>query len=470
MTPFRVECDLRDCEVDGTVPSDIRGTFYRVGPDFQYPSRAPGNIPFDGEGHVSLFRIADGHVDFKSRFVRTQRFKAQEAERRSLFGMYRNPLTDDPSVAQVSRGTANTHVVHHNGKLLALKEDSPPVLLDPHTLETLDDFHTFNGQLKSLTFTAHPKLDAETGEMIAFGYEAAGLASDDVAIFAIDRNDNVTWEAWIKVPYAALIHDFAVTQRHVALFVMPLAVNMDLIKRGGPHFAWDSSLPTWLGVMRRGGDGSDLRWFKGPERCAMHAMGAFSDGDRLYVDMQMSLKNPFPFFPNRHGEPFDPVAACGRITRLSVDLSQKSAATYDMEIMYPHVGYLPRQDDRYNTVPYRYGFMNTTDTSKPLLPGPFGMRGSNCYVRFDHQTRRTSAFATPDGAHLSEPCFVPRNKSAPEGDGYVVGIVDSPREGGRTDLLILDAEHLEDGPIATVKLPVRTNLQVHGWWMPACAS
>ena len=48
------------------------------------------------------------------------------------------------------------------------------------------------------------------------------------------------------------------------------------MKAGRVRFAWDSTLPTWLGVMRRGGDGKDLRWFKGPERCATHTMGMFS--------------------------------------------------------------------------------------------------------------------------------------------------------------------------------------------------
>ncbi len=467
MAAFRVECDLRDCEVEGRVPVGLNGTFYRVGPDFQYPSRAPHNVPFDGEGHVSMFRFADGHVDFKSRYVRTQRFKAQAAARKSLFGMYRNPLTDDPVVAGLSRGTANTHIVHHNGRLLALKEDSPPVLMDPDTLETLDDYHTFGGKLRSRTFTAHPKFDVATGEMIAFGYEAAGFASDDVSVFAVDRHGEISWETWIKVPYAGMLHDFAVTERHIALFVTPMVTNMELIKRGGPHFAWDSSLPTWLGVMRRGGDGSDLRWFKGPERFSSHVMGAFSDGERLYVDMQMSLKHPYAFFPNLHGEPFDPVVGSGRVTRVSVDLAKKDIETYDMEVMYSQTGYLPRQDDRYNTVPYRYGFMNVTDSTRPLQPGMAGFRGANCFVRFDHQTRRTSTFATPDGANLSEPCFVPRSASAPEGEGYLLGVVHALRDGGRTDLLILDAEHLEDGPMATVKLPVLTNTQVHGWWMSA---
>ncbi len=69
--------------------------------------------------------------------------------------------------------------------LLALKEDSPPCALDLHTLETLDPVYTFDGQLQSKTFTAHPKVDSETGDMIAFGYEAKGFGTDDVNVFQI---------------------------------------------------------------------------------------------------------------------------------------------------------------------------------------------------------------------------------------------------------------------------------------------
>ncbi len=74
---FRVEADIKDIEVDGKIPPDLNGAFYRTGPDPQYPLN-PRNIPFDGEGHVSMFRIKDGHVDYKSRFVRNERYVAQE--------------------------------------------------------------------------------------------------------------------------------------------------------------------------------------------------------------------------------------------------------------------------------------------------------------------------------------------------------------------------------------------------------
>jgi carotenoid cleavage dioxygenase-like enzyme len=200
-------------------------------------------------------------------------------------------------------------------------------------------------------------------------------------------------------------------------------------------------------------------------------MGAFSDGSKIYVDMDMALKNQFPFFPNLHGEPFDPKSAAGTLHRLSVDLSDKTPRDYNMEVLYPQSGALPRQDDRYQTIPYRIGFMPTSDPTKPLNVklGNMPFRPTNSYTKFDHATRTTSEFWVGDDSGLQECCFVPRSKEAPEGDGYLVGVANRLLEGGRADLIIVDTMHMEDGPIAKVRLPFRTYSQVHGWWVPAYA-
>ena len=303
---FRAEIDITDCEVEGKLPSDLKGAFYRTGPDAQYPL-APGNIPFDGEGHVSMFHFENGRVNFRSRYVRNERYLAQEKAGKILFPMYRNPYMDDPSVKGKSRGTHNTHIIHHNGMLLALKEDSPPAAMDLRTLRTIDPVYRFNGQLESATFTAHPKTDSETGNMIAFGYEAKGFATDDVNVFEYTPQGKKVWDAWVKVPYVGMLHDFAVTQHYVVLYCIPLAFDAEQIKRGGIHWSWYGGQPTYFGFFRRGGDGKDIRWIKGPERSSTHVMGCFDDGKRLIVDCEMSAYNPFPFMPMRDGSRWDPV-------------------------------------------------------------------------------------------------------------------------------------------------------------------
>ncbi len=303
--------------------------------------------------------------------------------------------------------------------------------------------------MKSLTFTAHPKLDPMTGEMIAFGYEAKGFYTPDIEVFSVDKGGKVNWSAWVKAPYTCMIHDFGVTQKHIAFLAIPLAANQDLVDKGGPHWAWDSTLPSYLGVMRRGGDGKDIQWIKGPTWMATHSMGAWSDGDTLYFDMDGAPGNQFPFFPSLH-EPFDPRSSAGKLVRMKVDVSKKSQNGYEMQTLYPEVsGALSRQDDRYHTVPYRFGTMN----------------GFSKWYVFDHSKQSVQSFSMPDTG-LAEATFVPRKPGAPEGDGYLIGVASRMKEGGRSDLIIVDTQDLAGGPVATVKMPYRVVGQIHGFWVP----
>lgn len=451
---FRTEADLRDCEVEGKIPEDIAGVFYRVGPDPQYPFRYPENIAFDGEGHVSAFYFRNGHVDFKSRYPRTQRYLAQAAAREALFGMYRNPYTVDPRAEGVSLGTANTQIVVHHGHLFALKEDSPMVAMDPLTLETRDNYYLFGGDYQAVAHTAHPKIDSETGHMIGYGYEAKGIGTPDIYIYECDLSGKIIWDAWVQAPYVAMIHDFAVTQNHIAFYLCPLVTDDAQMRAGGVHFSFDSSLPTYVGVMRRGGDGSDMMWLDGPLGMATHTMGAFSDGDMFYYDQDMGEFNQFPFFPNKNGERFDPAKAAGKITRIAIDTSNRTPRTYDMTQHFPgFTGALPRQDDRYNTVPYRYGVMGSRNAN-----GPSG------WTIYDWQTQTTKVYSPDEGTSLQEMSFIPRRQGAAEMDGYLVGINDRPRE-GRSELILVDTDGMER--IARVILPYRIMGQVHGWWADA---
>jgi carotenoid cleavage dioxygenase len=458
-TLFRLEADVSDCQVTGQIPADLNGAFYRVGPDPQYPLRQ-GNIPFDGEGHVSMFRIRDGRVDYRTRYVRNERWLAQDKARRLLFPMYRNPSMDDPAAAGLSRSTANTHIINHKNLLLALKEDSPPSALDLLTLETVVPTYTFDDTLPSRTFTAHPKVDSETGNMVAFGYEAEGHGSDVVSMFEITPQGEITWNAKIRVPYVGMLHDFAVTTNHIVFYVIPMTMDEQQMRNGGIHWSWDGTRPTFFGFVRRGGDGSDVRWIQGPTRSATHIMGTWEDNERLYVDVEMSMSNPFPFMPMADGSRWDPVAGTSHMTRLSVDLSRRRPRDYGIEQLYPHVGALPRQDDRYNTVNYRYGFLNTSDPDAPRG------QGGACFARFDNQTRQSTIWNLGTESSLAEACFAPRRADAPEGSGYLMGVATRHDEAGRGDLVIMDAEHLADGPVAVVHLPIRAVGQVHGWWVP----
>ena len=177
--PIRIESDVADLDIEGEVPADLDGAFFRVQPDPKHPPLLGDDIAFNGDGMIGQFRFKDGRVDFKQRYCRTDKLVLEEKAGRALFGAYRNPLQDDPSVKGRYRGTANTNAYFHGGYLFGLKEDSPAVAMDANTLETFG-YHDFDGQITSPTFTAHPKVDPRTGDMCCFGYAAKGLLTTDM--------------------------------------------------------------------------------------------------------------------------------------------------------------------------------------------------------------------------------------------------------------------------------------------------
>ena len=132
--PSRVEADVLDLPYEGEIPQELDGAFYRVQPDPQFPPRLGDDIAFNGDGMISRFHFHDGQCDFRQRWAQTDKWKAERQAGKGLFGAYRNPLTDDESVKGMIRSTANTNAWLFGGKLWALKEDSPALVMDPATM------------------------------------------------------------------------------------------------------------------------------------------------------------------------------------------------------------------------------------------------------------------------------------------------------------------------------------------------
>jgi len=462
--PGRIEADVFELEVEGALPIDLEGTFYRVAPEPQFPPLLGEDIVINGDGMIGMFRFAGGHVDFRSRYVRTEKFTRERAARRALFGAYRNPYTDDASVRGLNRGTANTNVVWHGGKLLALKEDSPPVEVDPHTLETRGTWN-FDGALTSRTFTAHPKTDPVTGELFGFGYAAKGETTRDIAFYVADAHGRIVREEWLEAPYAAEIHDFAVTREHVLIAVLPTTTSLERLQAGGPHWLWDPSRNSAVGIFPRSGGVRDIRWFEGPPRWLFHFFNAYTEGTRVIADACVSEAQTFPFmYPDTLGRPFDPGKAIPRITRWEFDLAQRGDA-FEEQTLWPAYCEFPRIDDRIAMARHRHGFVIAHDPARDFSGGIFGP-AFNTVACYEFESGRATRFALDSKSTAQEPVFVPRHDGAPEGDGYLLVLVNR-FETMLNDLLVFDTRSLDSGPLATVKLPLRLRNGVHGNWVPA---
>ncbi len=465
--PFRFEGEIFDLEVEGEIPSALDGTFYRVAPDPQFPPMLGDANPFNGDGCVSAFRFKDGHVDFQNRYVHTDRFKAERAARRGLFGHYRNPFTDDPSVKGIERTVSNTNVVPHNGHLLALKEDGPPYAMDPHTLET-KQLWDFDGQLGAVSFTAHPKIDPETQDLVGYAYEAKGLCTKDIAYYTFDKHGKKTREVWIEAPFAAMIHDCAISENYIILPLIPQLADLDRLKAGGIHFQWDGSKDQIYAVLPRDGEAKDVRWFRAPNAFPGHVINAFDEGGMLYLDLPVASGNVFWFFPDADGKFPPPGSVAADVVRWRIDMNSKSdnlegSVVSKLNCEFPHV------DDRYIGRPYRHAFVQAGDPTKPYnadKAGPIMGFFFNSFAHIDMSTGKTRSWFAGDTSSTQEPVFAPKGPNAAEGEGYVLGVVNRRAE-NRSDVVILDAQHVDEGPIATIRLPVRLKFGIHGNWVPS---
>lgn len=463
----RLEGDIADLEIEGEVPPDMDGAFYRVHPDPQFAPMKDGDQFFNGDGMVSMFRVRDGRIAFRQRYARTDKWKLENAAGRALFGSYRNPRTDDPSVIGQHRGTANTNVLVFGDDLLAMKEDSPCLVMDKATLDT-DGYTDWDGQLPLRTFGAHPKIDPATGNLCNISYASDGDLSRDATYFELSPDGRLVRYARFEVPYYTMLHDFGIAGDYVVIPVSPYSSDPTVLEQDRPHFFYDRSLSSYVGVMRRDGDGSDLRWFEQPESvCSCHVMNAFQEGTKVHLDTPVSKIGSLPFFPDKDGAPFDPELAMTQLARFTVDLTSNEDRVQSVTPLGKAPGEFPRIDDRMAGKPYRHGWMITYDLAKPYNgpPGPFAGI-INTLTHFDLATgREQSWWCGPDGA-LQEPCFIPRSADAPEGDGWLVALVDNHVR-NYSDLCIFDATDVAKGPIARAKLPIRLRQGLHGNWAEA---
>ena len=456
--PIPIECDAPFLEVIGELPRELNGTLYRNGPNPLFPP--PDAHWFLGDGMLHAFTLADGRASYRNRWVRTACWQAQHAAGRALVDDFGRPAEADANGAPVAdEGVANTHIVWHGGRLLALEEAHLPFEVEPSTLARRGPVD-FGGAISG-PFTAHPKVDPATGEMLFFGYGASGPLSAGMTHGSVDARGRVTRFEHFEAPYASMAHDFAVTSGHLLFPVLPLTASMARAERGLPPFAWEPEFGARIGVMPRGGSAADLRWFEGDACFVFHVMNAWEEKDaqggiRIFADV-MRFDEP-PLFPWPDGRPTDPERSRARLWRWTFDLAGNSNR-FSQQPIGNLVGEFPRIDDRRAGLANRHGWYACERAEGTA-------RGYSALAHVDHQSGAHAVYQLPLGDKFSEPVFVPRCANAPEGDGWLLAVVWRAAE-NRSDLAVFEATDIERGPIALVQLAHRVPAGFHGNWVSA---
>ena len=449
--PSRIEVDIEHLEVEGIIPPEINGGFYRVAADHQFPPRCEGDIPFNADGMISVFRFKHGKVALKTRYAKTDRWKAERAAGQALFGKYRNRHLDDPSVAGMPRDLANTNVILHGGVLLALWEGARPVAMDPETLETIGrwDFH---GTLNSRTCSAHCAIDPESGTLVGFAFAAKGEFTTHTLYFEAGPDGRIIHEAWFQLPYYAELHDCGVTRDYICFPVVPImGCGEDRLMAGETYYGWDPTRDIHLGVLPRFGSGDQIRWFTAPNQFTSHVMNAWNEGSKIHFDTCVAPGNLFPWFPEP-GKPFDVAKTQVRLTRWTVDMASNGDGFEKVETLSDYIGEFPKTDTRYQMRRYRHGWMLG-------FGGP--RRGDMGHV--DLETGVTEVWEAGPTKVVQEPTFIPRPGSDVEGDGWIA-LAATDTETLLTELYLFDATAIAKGPIATVRTPVHLKPAYHGNW------
>jgi carotenoid cleavage dioxygenase len=396
---------------------------------------------------VHAFTLRDGRTRYRNRWVRTDKFLAERAAGQPLVSVFGAPRPGSP-VADT--GVANTNIIWHANRLLALEEAHPPFELDPATLATRGVQH-FGGAING-PFTAHPKIDPATGDLVFFGYAADGPLTPAMTYGTIAADGRVTRLERFEAPYSSMVHDFAVTERHVLFPILPLFGDPARAAAGRMPYAWQPDLGSHIGVIRRDRGAASLRWFRAENCYVFHVLNAWDDGGRIIADV-MQYDEP-PLFPRADSQPVDPAATRARLVRWTLDPDAGTDAFKYAELdAMP--GEFPRIDDRRAGLRNRFGAFAGKSHDHGWL---------DTLVWLDLLSGHRTAFTLPDGDAVSEPVFVPRGPSAAEGDGWLLAVA---WRGGerRSDLIVLDTNGIGKGSIATVRLPHRVPFGFHGNWV-----
>ncbi len=451
--PIDREHDIDRCEITGELPRGLRGAFVRNGPNPMFEPIGRYHM-FDGDGMLHSVTFGDGVAGFRNRWIRSRGLELEAALGRAVYpGL--GSVTDFPDPAVVGdagpvKNPANTHIIRHAGRYLALWEGGAPTEVTA-SLDTVGEYN-FDGKLRG-AMTAHPRLDPRTGEMFFFAYS---VFEPMIRYYVVDASGALIHRAKIDIPAPVMMHDFVITEHHAVFLDSPIV--FDVANLGsGPMVQWRPENGTRVGVMPRLGTAADVRWFEVESGHVQHFWNGWADGDRIEFS---GSRLDHPDFGIDADAPLDESVAstsAGHPTRFWVDLATGKAGWEQFDDLG---GDFCRINDEMGGVRSRYQYMSAfLDEDRPT--GDF-----DAIVKYDDVNGERQIWSAGPTGHVGESVFAPDPDGRAEDDGWLVNAVyDSATD--RTDVCVLDARAVDAGPIARVHLPHRMPFGFHANWFSA---
>ncbi len=452
-SPVADELTVADVKVTGTIPQALQGVYMRNGANPAFAPTGKYHI-FDGDGMIHAIELADGKASYRNRFVESRGLKYERDQGHAVFGGLSNWVMPSPEViaaAGMMKNTANTNIVRHAGKYLALMEGALPTELN-RDLSTVGEYD-YDGALATAmapSMTAHPKWDPTTGELLFFGYSPF---PPYLRYHVADRSGALTKTLDIEIPRSVMMHDFVATDRYVVFFDLPAVFDANAMLTGDAFIRWEPSAGARIGVLSRAAtSGDEIRWFELDPFFVFHFMNGWDvDDHTVVVTGCRSAAMPVAF-----GDEQAPVGVHPHLHRWSIDLTSgqvTETALDDRPADFPRIN-MRRSglENRYGYLAHAQGWEDDTVEFNGVIKYDFVTDTS---IRHDYGLQ----------AEVGEPVFAPDPNGTAEDDGWLLNFV-FDRETQTSEFRILDARTLDAEPVARIHLPRRVPFGFHGNWMP----
>ena len=440
--------------IEGEVPAYVRGSYYLNGPARFLRGLQRYRHWLDGDGMVCALHFHADRVEVAHRFVRSAKHKDEDAAGRFFYRAFGTRFSGDRLIRGVALASpVNVSVYPFADTLLAFGEQGIPWELDPYTLETRCEY-TFGGKLNALApFSAHPKIDPATGEMINFGVSFAAT-QPVLNLYRISQNGELLSRRRLSLERPCSLHDFALSRRYAVFYLAPYLLDMARFANQGAtlmeSLSWQPELGSKLLVVSRE-TGAEVATIPVGSKYCLHTINAFEDESRLTVDV-VELDRPVYDQYEELPDLFLDVPE-GNPVRLVIDLDRAELVGRE-EIEYTSAPDFPSIDLRLSEKPYRDLWMlGISTTGRP------GRKFFDQVVHCNWQSKSVAGlWQSPAGSYLGgEPVFAPD----PSGSGGAVIIQLFDTEKKASAFLLFDAHDVASGPRAVLHLDTPIHLGFH---------
>lgn len=432
--PLKQEFTLDELHLTGIIPPELDGLYVRNGPNPITPPNPAVYQWFTGTGMVHGVRVQAGKaLWYRNRWIRSTEVSEVLAET-----PVPGPRTDFDA--------PNTNVLGHAKAIWALVEaGGNPVRLDAELNTIAHD--PFNTTLTH-SFSAHPHIDPNTGEMHAVCYDGHEL--NCVWHVVVTQEGIVRREEAITVNHGPMIHDCMLTQHFVIILDLPVTFSMKRLLAGDEFpYMWNPKHPARVGLLPKEGKNEDVIWCSVSPCFVFHCANAYEAVDNhLILDVCVHDKIFAEHFEG-------PQSSKITFERWTINIKTKQVTRTVLDETKQE---FPRINEQFLSKEYRYAYTVPYSTGA-VEPGPLPY-----LIKHDLQEKKQEIHAFPAGTVPSEFVFVPKKESQSEDDGWLMGYVINSAE-HTSALVILDAANFTKQAQAMITIPHQIPLGFHGNWV-----